>query len=458
MQEDVAAADIEFGAFLQALAPRLDALDARGKVKAVADAVWTRLSGNFSKDVLHAQHIYVFVQILRAGKASKARRQLDCAGVVTTVLAACQRLARVPAHEDLLGVRFQVSEDHCWLSLDGSGARTAAVEVTTDTAAKRGLAPSEDAWRGWLYSGGCAAVCSPQMCVTALVASLNPAINPRQNSGSDSEEVQCLQRRLLELARCHPCGAVYPAALCALADLQEVAEQDELDAHAAAGNAEQVLHMLELPGCKALFEVAIVQSLLPGQGAGRLWYPYSYCAAMLARRACFLAGQTSLLGADRALEEAERCLGAGMRWCGGSNGARVLRLYRRTATDEQLIRDVEGTLEAMASALSSLQAPGAVSPGGQVQFATSLLELWDGVCSYFSGQGKPAAWVSVLLKALRLVSPDARAAASAGAQVESKPMQRARGMWEALKPTNLRLLLESADVGDVARETKRPRR
>ncbi len=36
-----------------------------------------------------------------------ARRQLDCAGVVTTVLAACQRLARSPAHEDLLGVRFQ---------------------------------------------------------------------------------------------------------------------------------------------------------------------------------------------------------------------------------------------------------------------------------------------------------------------------------------------------------------
>ena len=30
----------------------------------------------------------------------------------------------------------------------------------------------------------------PQMCVTALVASLNPAINPRQNSGSDSWEAR----------------------------------------------------------------------------------------------------------------------------------------------------------------------------------------------------------------------------------------------------------------------------
>lgn len=58
---------------------------------------------------------------------------------------------------------MQVSEDHCWLSLNGSGERAAAVEVTTDTAAKRGLAPSEDAWRGWLYSGGSAGVCSPQV-------------------------------------------------------------------------------------------------------------------------------------------------------------------------------------------------------------------------------------------------------------------------------------------------------
>ncbi len=29
-----------------------------------------------------------------------------------------------------------------------------------------------------------------QMVVSALIASLNPAINPRQNSGSDSQEVR----------------------------------------------------------------------------------------------------------------------------------------------------------------------------------------------------------------------------------------------------------------------------
>ncbi len=42
--------------------------------------------------------------------------------------------------------------------------RNESVEVTTDTAAKRGLAPSEEAWRGWLYNGGHAVSCTPKVC------------------------------------------------------------------------------------------------------------------------------------------------------------------------------------------------------------------------------------------------------------------------------------------------------
>lgn len=138
----------------------------------------------------------------------------------------------------------QVSEDHCWINMGADASREASVEVTTDTAAKRGLAPSEEAWRGWLYNGGHAVLCTPKVCctdrmshcdcthpqllgncvvkvctraidaclpvanhslqcreaaakyairvqmaVTALVASLNPAIIARQNTGVDSEEV-----------------------------------------------------------------------------------------------------------------------------------------------------------------------------------------------------------------------------------------------------------------------------
>lgn len=47
-------------------------------MKAVADAVWSRLSGNFSKDVLHAQHVSAFVQIIRASKASKGEDAVPC--------------------------------------------------------------------------------------------------------------------------------------------------------------------------------------------------------------------------------------------------------------------------------------------------------------------------------------------------------------------------------------------
>ncbi len=54
---------------------------AQAKVKAVADAVWSRLSGNFSKDVLHAQHVSAFVQIIRAGKASKGKDAALCLSV-----------------------------------------------------------------------------------------------------------------------------------------------------------------------------------------------------------------------------------------------------------------------------------------------------------------------------------------------------------------------------------------
>ncbi len=47
---------------------------------------------------------------------------------------------------------------------------------------------------------------------------------------------------------------------------------------------------------QALFEDAIKMSTQDGLGSGRLWYPYSYLIAMLARRAAFFAGHAALLG------------------------------------------------------------------------------------------------------------------------------------------------------------------
>lgn len=92
-------------------------ISAQVKIKFVADLVWSKLSGVFSKEVLHAQHISTFCQILQ-GKAGKAKRQLDCAGVVTTVLGVLQQLALHESHDDLRSCCLQVVNN----SLDVDGA------------------------------------------------------------------------------------------------------------------------------------------------------------------------------------------------------------------------------------------------------------------------------------------------------------------------------------------------
>ena len=87
----------------------------QGKIKLVADLVWSKLSGVFSKEVLHAQHLSTFCQVLMA-KSTKGKRQLDCAGVVTTVLAVLQQLALLGGHDDLRKCCLQVSALPCSVS------------------------------------------------------------------------------------------------------------------------------------------------------------------------------------------------------------------------------------------------------------------------------------------------------------------------------------------------------
>lgn len=121
--------------------------------------------------------MYSFAAALLPGGVPGVKRQLDCAGVVTTTYALCQALSQRHAqHADLAGVCMQVSEDHCWLQLGPLASRESSVEVTTDSAAKRGLPVAADAWRGWLYTGGRAVLCTPHQALAALVTSINPAI------------------------------------------------------------------------------------------------------------------------------------------------------------------------------------------------------------------------------------------------------------------------------------------
>lgn len=127
---------------------------------------------------LTLQHVYNFAALLLPGGMPGLKRQLDCAGVVTTSYALCHALSRrYQQHAELAAARMQISEDHCWIQLSNRSDRETTVEVTTDTAAKRGLPVSREAWEGWLYTGGHAVLCSPHAALAALVSSLNPAIS-----------------------------------------------------------------------------------------------------------------------------------------------------------------------------------------------------------------------------------------------------------------------------------------
>ena len=53
-----------------------------------------------------AQHLSVFTSILGAAKGN-SKRQLDCGGVVTTIVLACARLSAAHGHTDLADCRFQ---------------------------------------------------------------------------------------------------------------------------------------------------------------------------------------------------------------------------------------------------------------------------------------------------------------------------------------------------------------
>lgn len=326
------------------------------------------------------QHVFKFARILTAPD-KLTNRQLDCAGVTTTTYAICRVLASEYGHEDLEPIIMQVSEDHCWLNLDGSGQRESAVEVTTDNVAKRGLAPTEEAWQGWLYAAGHAVRCDPHTVVTALVASLDPQISPGKN-GEDSEHVQLVLYRGLRIIRSIRPGNMYPAATCALADCIEIEDQDALDemleTRSVQGIKEALVRMEGPEGAHALFREAVEAAVQGGQpsaaaslnlnltngsvdadgssieiigggengnaaeqsleesnirdGGGNYWYPYSYLANFLFRRAEFLSkcGDTFPEDKSEFSAQALSVFKEAFQVC--VDGSSVLAKYRYTAT------------------------------------------------------------------------------------------------------------------------------
>jgi hypothetical protein len=116
----------------------------------------------------------------------------------------------------------QVAEDHCWISLDSSCARSSAAEVAT--AKGQGEPPTESNWKGWLYSAGHAHVCAHRQVVAAILTSMDTCIG--EKATDDLHDARQLQCKLLQRLESIDPDALYTNAVCVLAELQQDAVLD----------------------------------------------------------------------------------------------------------------------------------------------------------------------------------------------------------------------------------------
>jgi len=428
----------------------------REKLKLISDSVWSNLSSTFTKEVLHAQHVSSFCNILASAGQKGGKRQLDCAGVVTTVLAIAHRLASLSeCHADLATVYIQVSEDHCWLTLSDKGWREESVEISTASKAKRASVVEAQAWDGWLYSGGHATVCSSGSSIlSALLVSMNTVIGNRStNSAEESTELEAIQRLLLRVVveSCPTAfGSRYPMASPTLARLMEAEETIALLRAVEAGEGSG--YLLELLRLESAAE-AQYRSAAPNVGeenGGHVspppcWYPFSSLFGYHKARGDMIADCLVALGESRfelackEYDEAFRTFARG--------GHLVLRRYRFCKSDEQLWKDVYCVLQHMEDVMQwRRQVSGAELK--QAELLQCLLQLWDGVCHLFSLAAVPRQWVDITLRCAKLFCPDTRTEAAAAAQVSSPAMKRCQGLWggPSLRAPPLRAIFESPVV------------
>ena len=113
--------------------------------------------------------------------------------------------------------------------------------------------------------------------------------------------------------------------------------------------------------------------------------------------------------------------------------------------DEQLYKDIEGVLEQSCDMFKwqYQQSQQLINQSPQL---SCLFECWDGICYMHNHQAKPSHWISQLLKALKLFTPEARASAASNATTSSHVMSRAQASWAELKPLRIRALFEIANV------------
>eukprot|EP00892_Ulva_mutabilis_P007215 jgi/Ulvmu1/4866/UM020_0152.1 len=217
--------------------------DARPILKLIISRLASSVSASLPADPKHKQHLSRLAIWLQSGKKRKGL-QMDCAGLTLAVYCTCQLLQ--DSQPSLADVRMSVAEDHCWISVDGSPARSSAAEVAAASAALQAEPPATAAWGTWLYCAGAASVCTPQQVVAAVITSMDTCVGERATNESDP--ARALQRRLLAALAQRAPAALYPNAACVLAELQQDDVLDAArDAAAAGEDAVPLLRRLQGP-------------------------------------------------------------------------------------------------------------------------------------------------------------------------------------------------------------------
>eukprot|EP00878_Enallax_costatus_P028988 GHUV01031362.1.p1 GENE.GHUV01031362.1~~GHUV01031362.1.p1 ORF type:complete len:267 (+),score=98.31 GHUV01031362.1:122-922(+) len=175
-----------------------------GKCKTPQDkvvAIAKFLRGKLAKAPAHKQPLHT--QYLPSALRDTGKRQLDCLGIATAVLALCQQISQHhQQHADLASSSMMVSDDHCWLSVSGApGGPEVQVEVTDP----RQLQPAH--LSNWLYAGGHGLACSAANVVMILVAGMMPE---ELKDDAAADNVRHIQVHMLQqLAQQHPQAMFY---------------------------------------------------------------------------------------------------------------------------------------------------------------------------------------------------------------------------------------------------------
>eukprot|EP00878_Enallax_costatus_P038404 GHUV01043627.1.p1 GENE.GHUV01043627.1~~GHUV01043627.1.p1 ORF type:complete len:543 (+),score=232.84 GHUV01043627.1:96-1724(+) len=154
-------------------------------------------------DVAEGLPLCSALQYLPSALRDTGKRQLDCLGIATAVLALCQQISQHhQQHADLASSSMMVSDDHCWLSVSGApGGPEVQVEVTDP----RQLQPAH--LSNWLYAGGHGLACSAANVVMILVAGMMPE---ELKDDAAADNVRHIQVHMLQqLAQQHPQAMFY---------------------------------------------------------------------------------------------------------------------------------------------------------------------------------------------------------------------------------------------------------